>query len=449
MAFSKSFNMSSDCKKFVLKNGMTCLIYSDKCFKSANVSLYVHCGSRNEIEGSEYGISHLIEHMMFKGTIKRPQSENISGDVYKLGGVTNAFTGVELTGYYISVPCNKLQGAVDILSDMMFNSMMRDEDLVVEKEVVVNELKQRESNPAYVLANMVNESVFNGLSLGKKIGGSSETVRKISREDIKKYMEKYYLPSNMTVILVSNWAEGDMLKLCRKYFDRETRGNGSDEDEVRGARGRQSGRLRDDTSLRGDELGKNYYLKQTAKRVSVANVGLDHAFISFAFPMDNMTSSWFIAGEVLGNIIAGNMMSRLFKELREKRGLVYGVKFMMDMYRDGGVFMITMSTSNESKAIKEVIKIVLEEMKKIKRKGVSKEELKIFKDYIIGNWTMTLNDAEEMAEFFGVPEVLCGKVVSKKEYLRKIRGVSSDDIRGAARKLFREKALNLCVLART
>lgn len=443
MAYSKRFKlfvncsiMGGDCKKFVLKNGMKCLIYSDKCFKSANVTLYVHCGSRNEVGRAEsggcLGISHLIEHMMFKGTTRRPQSVKISGDVYKLGGVTNAFTGVELTGYYISVPCNNLLGAVDILSDMLFNSLMREKDLQVEKEVVVNELKQRESNPAYVLSNMVNVSVFKNLSLGKKIGGSVESVRDISKEDIKKYMAHYYLPSNMTVVMVSNCAEGDMLKMCRKYFGGGGIGNGIGNGVVWG----------------GDDLVKNFYLKQRGKRVTVINTGLEHAFISFAFPMDNMTSSWFIAGEVMGNIIAGNMMSRLFKELREKRGLVYGVKFMMDMYRDGGVFMITMSTSNESKAIKEVIKVVLEEMKKIKRKGVSKEELKIFKDYMIGNWTMTLNDADEMAEFFGVPEVLCGKLVGKKDYLRKIRKVSCGDVRGAARKLFREKALNLCVLAK-
>ncbi len=433
--------MGGDCKKIVLKNGMKCLIYSDKCFKSANVSLYVHCGSRNEIGGGEnggrLGISHLIEHMMFKGTKKRPTNENISKDIYKLGGQTNAFTGVELTGYYISVPCNKLQGAVDILSDILFNSLMREEDLKIEKEVVVNELEQRKSNPAYVLSNLVNKTVFDGLSLGKNIGGSSKSVRGISKDDITKYIAKYYLPSNMTVVMISNCPEGNLIKMCKKYFDRN------------GGKGGKGGNGDKVMTWGGDSLGKNFYLKQNEKRVTVLNTSLNHAFISFAFPMDNMTSSWFIDTEVLGNIMAGNMMSRLFIELREKRGLVYGVKFMIDMYRDGGVFMITMSTRNESDPIKEVIKTVLEEMKKIKRKGVSKEELKTFKDYMIGNWTMNLNDADEMADFFGFPEVLCGKVVSKKEYLRKIRGVSCDDIRKAAQKLFREKALNMCVMAKT
>lgn len=431
--------MASECKSFKFPNGLKCLVYSNKCFKGANVSLFVHCGSRNEVAKREFGISHLLEHMMFKGTKRRPNGDDISKAVYRLGGSTNAFTGVEITGYYISVPCDKIGGALDILSDMMYCSLMRDKDIQMEKKVVVNELKQRESNPAYVVANLVNETVFKGLTLGKKIGGDIETVNGISKRDIMRYLGQYYVANNMTLVLVGDKSVRDMEKLGRKYFGKELPwgGNGVGVGDGCGC-----------VCDRGSELGKDFYMRQGGERVKVVKSGLDHAFICFAFPMDVMTSGWFTAAEVMGNIMAGNMMSRLFVELREKRGLVYNVKFMMDMYRDGGTFMITLSTHNRGWEIQEVIKVVLEEMKKIKRSGVSEKELKVFKDFILGNWSMTLNDADEMAEFFGIPAVLCGKVQQTGEYKRKVKRVSCADVKEAACKLFREKALNLCVLGR-
>ena len=198
----------------------------------------------------------------------------------------------------------------------------------------------------------------------------------------------------------------------------------------------------------GSLLGDKFYLKQKERRVSVARTNLGHAFLAFAFPIEPLMTPGFIAGEVLGNIMAGNMMSRLFLELREKRGLIYNVKFDIDMYNDGGIFMINMSTGNNKENIEAVIKVVLNEMKKIKRNGVGSSELKTFKDFMIGNWTMDLNDPGKMAEFFGIPEVLCGKFMSKKKYISLIRNVSVSDIKSAARRIFRLKALNLCVLAK-
>ena len=426
-------NADKVCKTHILKNGLKCLIYSDKCFKAANVSLYVHCGSRNEVDKRTFGISHLIEHMMFKGTEKRPEADAISKAVYKLGGTTNAFTGVEITGYYINVPCHNMAGAVEILSDMIYNSLISEEDINVEKNVVVNELKQRTSNPVYVLTNLVNESVFPNLTLGKSVGGTCASVLRISREDVMKYLGEYYRCERMTLTLVGDADDKNMLKMAEKYFGKEMKWG-------RGANGNGNGV--------GSVLEKDFYLLQPEKRVIVQRSKLDHAFICFAFPINVMTGKLFRAGEILGNVMAGNMMSRLFLELREKRGLIYSVKFMMDLYKDGGTFMIILSTYNQKDKIDEVVRLVLIEMKKMKKKSISKKELKIFKDFMIGNWKMELNDANEMAEFFAIPSILCGKVISKKKYLSSLRKVSCRDISLAARDIFRESALNLCVLAK-
>ncbi len=438
---------SNTCKTYMFSNGLKCLVYNDACFKGANVSLYVHCGSRNESKKNIYGISHLIEHMMFKGTKKRKDPDIISKDIYKLGGFTNAFTGVELTGYYIGVPCDKLEKAVEILSDMLYNSKLTEEDIETEKKVVINELKQRSANPIYVLSNMVNESVFSGSTLGKSVGGTDQSVSGITWKNVMMYLKQYYRCDRMTLIMVSNGETNDMVKIAKKYFGKPMKWkNWSDKVGQVGQVGQVG--LRGNENGEGSELGKDFMLKQDDKRVLVKNVaGLEHAFICFAFPNKCMNDKSFLSGEVLGNIMAGNMMSRLFIELREKRGLVYNVKFGMDMYRDGGTFTITLSTGNNKKQIDEVIKVVMTEMKRIKRKGIEKDELKVFKDYMIGNWTMDLNNPSEMAEFYGIPAVLMGKIMSKKQYLNGIRKIGCNDIKRVARELFREKALNLCVIA--
>jgi len=302
--------MSALCKTFKFNNGLTCLVYSNKCFKGANVSLFVHCGSRNEVDKKVFGISHLLEHMMFKGTKKRPNSDSISKDVYRLGGTTNAFTGVEITGYYISVPCDNIGGALDILSDMIYNSLMRESDLKMEKRVVVNELKQRESNPAYVVANMVNTTVFKGLTLGKKIGGDVDSVLGIGREDIMSYLRDYYVANNMTLVLVGDKSIAKMEKMGRKYFGGKVKWDGTGK-----GNGNRNGLC---VCNRGSMLGDEFYLKQKEERIRVVKAPLDHAFICFAFPMDVLTADWFTAAEIMGNIMAGNMMSRLFVELRDR-----------------------------------------------------------------------------------------------------------------------------------
>ena len=431
--------LKNGCKSLVLNNGLKCLIYSDKCFKSANISLYVHCGSRNENVRRCYGISHLIEHMLFKGTTKRLNSNIISQDVYKLGGNTNAFTGIEMTGYYINVPCKNISKAIEILSDMIFNSVFKEDDIKLEKKVVINELKQRESNHMHILTNMVNKSVFNGTTLGKSIGGTSKSVNDVNRNDILSYLRKFYFTRNMTLVIVSDLGSDAVAKIARKYFSKQSLSVLHDFDGNGGNGGNG-----------GSELCSDFYLQQSDQRVSLKKSILSHAFICFSFPMDKMIggSVNFTSCEVLGNVLAGNMMSRLFTLLRVKMGLVYNVKFMLDMYHDSGIFMITLSTHNDNQHIQQVIQLVMKEIGRIKTHGISNKELKVFKDYMIGNWTMSLNDANEMAEFFGVYYILTGKINSKEGYLKDVGKVSAKDIRRVARQILRKKALNLCVLAK-
>ena len=412
-----------------LKNGLKFIIYDNKCLKGSSITAFIKCGSRNENRKNIYGISHLIEHMLFKGTHKRPSAQLLNNDIYSKGGNTNAFTGVELTGFYINIPCKYIEDAIEIMSDILFNNLLDKNQLKTEKEVVINELKQRNSNPQHILMNMVNQSVFKGNSLGKPVGGDIKSIRNISYKDLVNYMNNYYVPNNIYIVIASSKKFATLKKYIFKYFN-------------------NINVSKKKVNVTGSELSNLYYNKQKSKRVIYKSLDFPHSFISFAFPYINMKNKLFVAGELLGTILAGNMMSRLFTELREKKGLVYNVKFNMDIYHDSSIFCISLSTFNNIKKISEVIEIVLDQMKLIKNTPVSSNELKICKDFMIGTWKMTLNDTNEITDFFGVRYLLTNKIISIDQYINLIKNVSATDITKIANIIFNENMLNLAVISK-
>ena len=405
-------------KRFVEKNGLRVVIRPMRDTRATSVFVLVGVGSRYETK-KNMGASHFLEHMLFKGTRKRPNSLAIASEIDNVGGSFNGFTGKEFTGFYVKVASKHLPLAIEVLSDIICHSKFEEEEIERERRVILEEINSIHDTPDEYILKLYFSLLYGDHPLGWDIVKTREKVKTLTRDDLVRFWRRYYTPDNL-VISVAGRAEAEkVLSLIRKYLGGM---NGKKED----------GWLRIEENQTGPEFEVNL------RKIDQVHLCVGVRTFIHASHRDRY------ALQVLNIILGGNSSSRLFIKVREKLGLAYAIDSGYETFLDTGTFLVQAAV--DLKNTEKAIKAILEEFKQIRDKAVSIEELKRAKNYLMGKIALSLENSSGVAYSFGKQELLLRKIESPDETIRKIRKVTRKDIRRVAEKIFQEKNLNLALL---
>ncbi len=400
-----------------LSNGLNVLLVPNKSIDSVNVSVFFRVGSRCEVPDLS-GISHFLEHMFFKGTKKRPEARIISEAVDSVGGEMNAFTSYEYTGYYIKVAKQHSEVAVDVLSDMMINSKFEEKEINRERNVIKEEIKMYEDTPQVCIWRFWNQVLYRDHGLGRDIAGVFETVDNVNKKNIIHYRDEYYSVANGLIVVVGNFSETTMIKLLEKYWSKIGQGHKSI----------YSGLT--ETQEKPDLLLHKKVTSQTNFCVGVRTYK--------AFHPDHFVT------HLISVILGQGMSSRLFINVRERRGLAYSISSSVDNYADAGNLVV--KTGTDVKKAGEALAVILKEFSRIKKEKVEARELLKAKEYWKGKLIISLESPETIANIVGMQELMFGKVLSPEKMMAKIDEVTEADVMRVAKDIFVPEKLNMAII---
>lgn len=411
--------------KTILKNGLKLIISPLHETNAVTVLVLVKVGSRYEAQKIN-GVSHFIEHMMFKGTKKRPNTLAISKELDAVGAEYNAFTAKDHTGYYIKTAGDHLELALDMLSDMLFNSKFEPAEMEREKKVIIEEINMYEDNPLMYIESLFEESMYWGNSLGWQISGTRESMTKMERGDFLNYQQEFYQPFNMLISIAGKLSK-DVSGLVEKYFSpfNKLRAGGKSKKAEMG-------------QYQTSRIGYN------KPRVKLQFKETEQVQLALGFPAVGFLDPRKYAADLLAIILGGNMSSRLFISVREKRGLAYFIRASLNHYRDVGNLLI--HAGLDKSRLPEALKVILLELNKVKKQGVTSVELKRAKEFIKGHLTLELEDSASLASWWAQQEVLIGKILTPEEKLKKIFSVTQADVKKAAFDIISESRLNMALI---
>lgn len=406
-----------------LKNGLNFISVPVAGTKAATFLVMVPVGSRYENKKLN-GASHFVEHLMFKGTEKRPTTLDISRELDAVGAQFNAYTNKEYTGYFIKIDSAKEELALDILSDMIFNSRFDAGEVKKEKGVIIEEIKMYEDNPMAAVEDLIEKNLFGDSPLGWNIAGTKKGIERMSRMDLFNYYKSAYAPKNM-VLVAAGKVSGRTAKLAQKYF----------------------GHKRAQARLTKEKFLKFKSFKKTgiSGRLMSEKRKIDQAHTVIAFPGIKSTDPRRYALSVLLNILGGGMSSRLFVEVREKRGLAYRVRADATLYRDTGAVYI--ASGLDQSRLEEAFRVIKAEIKKISNLPVTKKELADAKNCLSGHLTLAMEDSRVQAEWFAEKFWFDSKLETFPEMVKKIRKVNSAQILKLAKDIFREDRMRVAVIS--
>jgi predicted Zn-dependent peptidase len=404
-------------KKTTLKNGLRIITVPSKSTQTVTVLVLVGTGSKYEKE-DEKGISHFLEHMYFKGTKKRPSSLEIAETLDKVGGIYNAFTSQEYTGYFAKVSKEHFDLALDWVSDIFLNSILPEKEVEKERGVIIEEIRMRKDHPMEHVQTLWQKLLYGDQPAGWDVAGEVETVSKIKRENLISYREEQYLAQNTIVCLAGNFNEKAGIEKVKKYFAKIKMGKGREKPKV--------------------------VEEQKEPEILFEKRDTDQTHICLGVRGVNIFNERRYAQEVLAQILGGMMSSRLFEKIRTKLGIAYYIDTESFSDPDTGYLVTRAGLSNEK--LEKGILEILKEYRKIKREGVTKSELKKAKDYLKGKMNILLESSDAKASFFATQEILEKKILTPKEIFKKIDRVSQSDVLNLAREIFRPERLNLALI---
>lgn len=384
--------------------------------KSVTVLVMYPVGSRYEPEKLS-GVSHYIEHLMFKGTKKRPNTLALTREIDRLGADYNAFTSKEYTGYYIKVDKKFTKTAVDILSDMLFNSKFDAKEMEREKGPIVEEIRMYKDNPLMNIDNIFEDLLYEGCPLGRDIAGTEKHVLSYKRNEVLAFRNKYYQPQNMTIVVAGNVDENTE-KLLEQYFGSE----------------KNKGKI--NKSFKEYKIG--------SKKLDIQKKETDQVQLMLGFPGFKYNDKRNATLSVLNTILGGSMSSRLFIEIRERRGLAYMVRSGSDRFRDSGYAYVRVGL--EAKNINKAVEIVKKEVDKLIKKGVTNRELKDAKTHIRGGLTLSFEDSSAQASFYASQMLFADEIKTSEEKLAEIDSVTNKDIMHVAKQIFKWNKMRVAVI---
>lgn len=403
-----------------LKNGLPILTVPMPASESVTLTVWVNTGSRRE-DFEKLGVSHYLEHMVFKGSKKYPTMTALFEIFDGMGAEHNAGTSKEWTNFWVKLPVSDVERGFDILSDVVLNPILDEKEAVREKTVIFEEMKMIKDMPMRHIGDVFEELIYQGEPLGWDIIGTEESMNKITRQDFLDYRKKYYFAQNMLVSVAGGVTESQTLKLAEKYFcelDNKS------------------------STLQGSPF-KGI---QSAPQFKLQNKVTDQAHFIIGFLAEGRNYKNKYAQSVLSTILGGGASSRLWTEVREKRGLAYAVSGSMDRYSDTGYFGVYVG-SDPSKA-SDAVSVILDQCYGItsKKYPITEQELKKVKGFIKGHVALSLEESENINDFFAEQYLFDEKIYTPEELFKSIDNVTLDQVYFEAEKLFKPRKLNLAVI---
>lgn len=411
--------MSMKPEAITLPNGMRAVFAPQEGTKSVTVMVFVRVGSRYETKDIN-GASHFIEHLMFKGTERRPTTLDISKELDRFGAEYNAFTGKDATAYYVKIDAEQGPLAVDLLHDMLTHSKFDPEEIERERGVIVEEINMYEDNPRMHIEDLLEEVLFPDSTLGWNITGPRDVIRSVPREKLVAYRDAFYVPSRLAVVVA-----------------------GAVDEKLRADTERLFG------SIKAPEPKDHPYEAfhapdKIAEPLSFQDKETEQVQLGLAFHGLKMKDAMRPAAEVLATVLGGSMSSRLFIQVRERRGLCYSISASHQSLDDVGVF--TIMSGLEKTSLEEAVKVIWEELQSTINTEVGEEELTRAKDNIHGRTILGMEDSATRANWYGKLWLYDEPLATPEERLQEIAKVSSKDVQEVAKRLFDPKHMAASVI---
>ncbi|HEV2176348.1 MAG TPA: pitrilysin family protein [Terriglobia bacterium] len=402
-------------KKDVLSNGLTIITEGMPAVRSVSIGVWVRTGSRRERQ-SENGVTHFLEHMVFKGT-KNRTAEQIARSADSIGGHLDAFTAKECTSFSIKVLDEHVPRAFEVLADLVKNPLLRDQDVNKESQVIQEEIKMVEDTPDDLVHEIFTQSYWRGHSLGRPILGTRQTVSSFNRQGISRYFRHHYTPRNMLITAAGNLEHAPVVDLVAKEFA---------------------------GAAAGPELPREKAPVPHPEIRHRHKKNLEQVHICAGTPAYPQAHEKRFAAYILNTVLGGGMSSRLFQNIREKRGLAYAVFSGLNTYRDAGCLSVYAGTATAN--ARTVVQLISEEFGRLKSTLLPEEELQRAKDYLKGSTLLSLESTMSRMSNLARQEMYFGRYISLDEIAQCVDAVTAEDVRGVARELLDAKKIALTVL---
>jgi len=408
-----------------LKNKINLITIPVKSTKAITVMALFPVGSRYETK-SISGASHFVEHMLFKGTTKRPTYLDISKELDKEGAVYNAFTSRDYTGYYIKIAEQKQSVAFDMIADMVFNSKLDKDEVAKEKGVITEEIRMYDDNPSMAIDNLLEQLMFGDKHpMGWDIAGTTNTVKKMTQTDLFNYYKKYYRPENMVLAVAGNIDKKNLRKNLL-YFTK------------------QINKVKKVDTKKYKKFVFSKASKPLADRVAVKTKKTDQVQVIMAYPSIKHLDKRRFAKAVLLGILSGGMSSRLFVEVREKRGLAYMIGATSIAYRDCGI--IGVQAGLDPQRLPKALEVIKTELQKIATNKPNATELADVKTSLIGRLSLSTEDSSYQANWFAKSFWFDNKLETYSEVINNIKKVTASEVTSLAKSLFKSEQMRLAVI---
>ncbi|MFA6604538.1 MAG: pitrilysin family protein [Patescibacteria group bacterium] len=405
-------------KRIVRRDGSVIILAPKQDTKAITFEVLYKVGSRQE-NNKNNGVSHFVEHLMFKGTKRRPATADIAKELDGVGAQYNAFTGKEYTGYYITVNNSHMTMAIDMLSDMLHNSKFDKAEIDRERGVIVEEINMYEDNPMMYIEEVFEALLFDGTDLGKSIAGPRINIQTISRNTLYTYHQKYYYHGNAIIGLAGNFNEKQALKLIDKLFPITKR-------QVR---------------VKNKKLA---VIKQVKPAIRIVNRELEQVQLMLGFRTSSINDKDFIFNQLLANIVGGTMSSRMFLNIRERKGLCYFIRAEVSGYE--GVSAFTVHAGLNKLKIYEALTAIKEELDKIAHDGISMAELYQAKENIKGHMILNMENSSSHLNFLISQEAIGKPIKDLEEKLKELDKISLKQVNFLANKIVDWAKSNLVII---
>lgn len=402
--------------KITLPNGLR-LITAPRSGMTTTVLVLVEAGSKYETKDIN-GISHFLEHMCFKGTEKRPRSLDITSELDRIGARYNAFTSHEYTGYFAKAAPEHIEKMLDIVSDIYTGSVFPEAEIQKEKGVIIEEINMYEDLPMAKVHDVFMALLYGDQPAGWRIIGEKEAISALTRDNFLSYRSNTYVANSTIVIVAGEFDERGIVSRVEKYFSKLAR-----------------------APKHGKEKTEE---KQTKPEIALHFKETDQTHLILGVRGYSARDERKYALEMVSEILGGGMSSRLFQKIREELGAAYYVRTDTDLYTDHGYLALFSGVDRQK--LQSVIEAALEEFARIKHELVENAELERAKEHFIGNFIQGLETSDELANFYGIEEVLARELLAPEDVIHKIRRVSAKEVQEVARDIFRKENLNLAML---
>ncbi len=403
-------------RKSILKNGIRVVSHQMQERGSVSIGILIGVGGRHEAAQVK-GAAHYIEHVVFKGSAKYTCAE-IKENIEGVGGSLNAFTSEETTCFYAKVPVKHAAHAFDVLADLVWAPALRSKDIESERSVIIEEIKMYYDLPQYHVVELLEALVWPDHPLGGGIAGTAASVGGMTSRDLRKFYAAHYIPNNIVVAAAGDMLHGHLVELVRRRSEKLLLGH--------------------------PEVAVPVTARQMAPRVSYCEKPIEQMYVALGVPGVSFHSPDRYAVALLNIILGGNMSSRLFNEIREKRGLAYSISTATKQLSDTGLFLVRAGVEGQ-KTI-QAIELILKEFKAMKTNGVTPAELRRAKEYLIGQSVLALEDTMEHMLWIGESTLMRDHIRTIEETIQAVKKVRLDDIREIARAVLAPERMNLAIV---